>query len=237
MQFHGLGQDDAKTLYHQSKNSGCRWASSITHGNSFALLIFRQCPKCSSRCINIYQHARKVHNTTYRELLSGSSPDSKETMSELSVAAVSTYQSWLMTVDGTNLSQKTSEMYGTCMKKIVANACEGSLLMLNDFAQWAEPGGYLESLTSSLTPSSVATYLQALRLFMGFLQSNGSHFRVKAGIKASVPREAVSTIQRWHASLRRGRQEQRTTVVAKAQQRIPVIAETMKQYYGSKSYQ
>ena len=142
-----------------------------------------------------------------------------------------------MTVDGTNLSKKTSAMYATCMKKIIGNACKGSLTELNEYHRWSEPFNYLATLTASLTPSSVATYLQALRLFFGYLQSNGAHFRVQAGIRANVPREATPAIQRWHASLRKKRQEQRTMTVAKAQQRIPAIANSMKQYYESKSYQ
>ena len=72
----------------------------------------------------------------------------KKTVSELSLKAIAAYESWLMTVDGTNLSKKTSAMYATCMKKIIGNACKGSLTELNEYHRWSEPFNYMSEVAT-----------------------------------------------------------------------------------------
>ncbi|ELT97449.1 hypothetical protein CAPTEDRAFT_193405 [Capitella teleta] len=152
-QFHDMTEEAACKCLQVSKDSGCR-----------------QCPICPKRVKNIYQHCRDVHKTSLSNLQHPQPQENNAgvTMSLLSEEALSAFKAWLCTVDGTKLSQKTSSMYGTCIRKISMGACK-----------------------------------------------------------------AASTFKRWHASLRKDRQEQKINVIAKSQSSVPRVAEAMKNYETS----
>lgn len=194
---------------------------------------------CPKKVHNIYQHCRDVHKTRYRDLNHSPSEKSDVTareLTQLSMDAIRAFMSWLTTVDGTKLSQKTADMYGTCVKKVMHGACSGSLSNWDGYPEWMDDGKYLQQLSCSLTPSTLSTYMQSMKLFMEFLSCKGQTFRIQSSLKSSLPREAAATFQRWHASLRKDRQQQKVGVVANSQSTVPRVADSMRKYKSSHQF-
>ena len=187
---------------------------------------------------NIYQHCRDVHGVSYKALCAGDPERSSGTnLTQLSSDAVDLYADWLTTLDGTNLSQKTADMYKCCVTKVLQQACSGSLENLKSYKTWIGRGGFLQDLTERLSPATVATYLQALRLFMNFLKTqNANPFCKGANLSKVLIQEAADAFMRWHAAQRKGRQMQRTAVVAESQSLIPSVAKGMQEYTSSSQY-
>ena len=200
-------------------------------------LLLRQCPACSHKVRNLYQHCKIKHQCTLRSLITGVDKvdlTEKNGLTMEASEAVGCFTSWLLSVDGGRLKEKTASMYHTCINRVISEACQGQLTNFLRYASWSAPGGFLEILGKRVSPATVSTYIQSMISFAEFLASqSGRQFM-------SVPKNfaptAVSVFKRWNLSLRQERQIQRVAVISEAQSIIPLIAEKMKKFESSDQY-
>lgn len=143
------------------------------------------------------------------------------------------FEKWLPSVDGSTRSKTTARHYREYMRKIALLACCGDLKQLINYKDFAKPGGLWDKLLENLSPSTVTTYMHALAAFFQFLSSNQDTHWYMDEDKCS---DAIDRCGKWAKSLKSHRAVQRHVHQDAEEERIPQVAEVMKQYANSQHH-
>ncbi|ELT97585.1 hypothetical protein CAPTEDRAFT_226037 [Capitella teleta] len=223
-QFHKFSKEEAQLRYQASKSKN-----------------FRKCPICPVRASKIYQHCKKVHGQTFRQLENRGSPEStsepKTELTEESQKALNEFKSWTLSVDGRRKKLKTADGYYSCVAKVLKGYYQGDFRGLSDYQNWIKTDGIFDDLTKAFSARTVYSYMQAFRNFFIFLgTAHANLLRTRVGWKKEFAKEAAETFQRWAGSLSKERQSQKAEVDRRNLITVPSLVPRMQAYSVSEHY-